>query len=115
MRVSQVAEVGVAAKVADVAKRVEVAVLQRVFRFRVVLQDRARDPEQLAVVPAHQRLERAVIAARDATHELGIVARRGCGRSRLWAYHGLCIGCTPGRPRSRPGWQVSISRLPGRR
>ncbi len=72
MRVSQVAELRVAAEVADPAVRVEVGVLQRIFSLGVILEDRARHAKQPGVVPAHQRFERRLIAAPDAHDEVSI-------------------------------------------
>jgi hypothetical protein len=43
----------------------------------------AGDTKQLAVMPAHQRLEGGVIATRDGLYALSIAARSRCGRSGM--------------------------------
>ncbi len=48
------------------------AVLQRVLGLGIVLEDRARDTEQLAVVAPHERLERRLVPTPDAQHELSV-------------------------------------------
>ena len=55
--------------------------------FGLVREDRARDPEQAAVVPPHQDLEGRVIGPGDATDELDVV-ERGQGNGAGLRAHG---------------------------
>ena len=101
IRVSQVPSCGIAAKLADVAVGIEIGVLQRVLRLGVVPEDRARDAEQPAVVAAHQRLERCMVAGGDA----------GC--ERIW--HGqvktsLLTYSMRATPPAFPGLPRALSR-----
>jgi hypothetical protein len=61
-----------AAEVPNVPVRLEIRVLHGVFRLGVVLEDRARDAEEPAVVSPHQPLESGVIVRRDAVDELDV-------------------------------------------
>jgi hypothetical protein len=56
--------------------------LHRVLGFGLVLEDRARETIQHAVVTPHQRFEGALVALSDAARELGVVRRPL--RHRLW-------------------------------
>src|SRR4051794_28016891 len=86
--------------------RLEIGVLQRVLRFRIVLEDRAGDAEQLAVVPAHEHFECRMVALRGAADEIGVVRlpRRG-GRGWRCGHLGCQsqIGCKAQPPRSLTG------------
>ena len=78
------AQLRAATEVSDVAIRIEVGILQRVFGLGIVPENRPGDAEQPGVVPPHQRLEGPVIVARYARYQLGIVGAGGCGRGSLW-------------------------------
>src|SRR5262249_38209232 len=62
-----------AAERGDVPVRGEIGFLHRVLGFGVVPEDRARQPIEQPVVPAHQRLERALVALDDPARERAVV------------------------------------------
>src|SRR4030095_1430314 len=80
---------GLAAKLAAVAIGLEVGLLQGVLGFGRVLEDRAGDAKQAAVVPPHQDFEGRVLVPRDALDEPYVVegAESGeSGRAGLYAH-----------------------------
>jgi hypothetical protein len=76
-------------EIGDVAKGIEIRILQRVLCLRIVPQDGTRYSEELPVVAPHQRLEGPVILMSDALDERNIVIRLRA-ESRL-ATHFLAI------------------------
>ena len=76
-----------AAKTRDVAKRGEIGILDCIFRFGVVAQDRPGDAVEHLVVAAHQKLERTLVAAADAAGEFDVVQRIGCAGSKAGRFH----------------------------
>src|SRR4051812_21677006 len=99
--------------------RLEIGVLQRVLRFRIVLEDRAGDAEQFAVVPAHEHFERCMVALRGAADEIGVVRLprrdgRGwrCGHRGCQSFADWMQGAAPAFPhRPTCGGVASWTRL----
>ena len=65
-------EARLASVAADGAVGLQIRLLQRVFRFGVVAQDRPRGAKERPVVPAHHRFKRRPVAAGHRPGELGI-------------------------------------------
>src|SRR6185295_1815678 len=71
---------GATAKFADVAIGFQVGVLERVFGLGIVLENRAGDAKELAVVLPHHGFESGLIVASDTRRKLAVVDYRGAPR-----------------------------------